>query len=280
MLTSGIWPWSVTKITVAESGPDVGQWTRQALLYPWGHRIDRYHARGMDVVRFPASSISKNSNMRCVIVILVINCTWWFTLFLVWRTKRKCCMHGPCDGSDARLGQRQTPADCRGEYPVKWTVSLQVLWRVLNSYEHLWDCCYVCTTIVVWKETLVHSRFLCHPQLPQRSIISFICPLTVRVIGAPRMISQPVSSIFLYSPMPSGTWRTPGLSIPWCCLPTSSSVCLVFFPLSLCLARWFWPDLMNGRHDHTSAVCISLQWSGGRHVVWLPAGSWHGLPRW
>ena len=34
-----------------------------------------------------------------------------------------------------------------------------------------------------------------------------------------------------------GTWRTPGLSIPWCCLPTSSSVCLVFFPLSLCLAR-------------------------------------------
>ena len=38
----------------------------------------------------------------------------------------------------------------------------------------------------------------------------------------------------------------------------SSSVCLVFFPLSLCLARWFWPDLMNGRHDHTTAVCVSL----------------------
>ena len=29
-------------------------------------------------------------------------------------------------------------------------------------------------------------------------------------------------------------------------LPTSSSVCLVFFPRSLCFARWFWPDLMNG----------------------------------
>ena len=28
----------------------------------------------------------------------------------------------------------------------------------------------------------------------------------------------------------------------------SSSVCLVLFPLSLCLAIWFWPDLMNGRH--------------------------------
>ena len=44
------------------------------------------------------------------------------------------------------------------------------------------------------------------------------------------------------------------VQMPWCCLPTSSSVYLVFFPLSLCLARWFWPDLMNGRQDHTTAV--------------------------
>ena len=43
---------------------------------------------------------------------------------------------------------------------------------------------------------------------------------------------------FPCSPLPSGTCRTPRLSIPWCCLPTSSSVCLVFFPLSLCLASW------------------------------------------
>ena len=57
-----------------------------------------------------------------------------------------------------------------------------------------------------------------------------------------------VSSIFLCSPLSSGTWRTPGLSIPWWCLPTSSSVCLVFFPLSPCLAKWFWPDLMNGKY--------------------------------
>ena len=55
---------------------------------------------------------------------------------------------------------------------------------------------------------------------------------------------------------------------------------LVFFPLSLCLARWFWPDLMNGRHDHTTAVCASLRSSGDLHMVQLPAGSWHGLPRW
>ena len=43
---------------------------------------------------------------------------------------------------------------------------------------------------------------------------------------------------FPCSPLPSGTCRTPGLSIPCCCLRTSSSVCLVFFPLSLCLAPW------------------------------------------
>ena len=58
------------------------------------------------------------------------------------------------------------------------------------------------------------------------------------------------------------------------------SVCLVFFPLSLCLAIWFWPELMNGKHDHTTAVCVSLRSSGGLRVVRLPAGSWHGLPRW
>ena len=95
------------------------------------------------------------------------------------------------------------------------------------------------------------------------------------------LTAQPVSSIFICSALPSGTWRTPGLSIPWCCLPTSSSVCLVFFPLSLCLARWFWPDLMNGRHVHTTLAYISLQWSGGPcvsncllYLGRLPLGTW------
>ena len=110
-------------------------------------------------------------------------------------------------------------------------------------------------------------------------ITIIINPLTARVVGAPQMILQPVFSIFPCSPLPSGTCRTPGLSIPWCRLPTSSSVCLVFFPLSLCLARWFWPDLVNGIHDHTTAVCVSLQCSGLR-VVQLPVGCWHRLPRW
>ena len=106
-------------------------------------------------------------------------------------------------------------------------------------------------------------------------IIIIINALTARVVGAPQMILQPVFSIFPCSALPSGTWPTPGLSVPRCCLPTSSSVCLVFFPLSLCLARWFWPDLMSGKHDHTSAVCVSLRSSGGLCVVQLPAGSWY-----
>ena len=82
------------------------------------------------------------------------------------------------------------------------------------------------------------------------------------------MSSQPVSSIILCSPLPSWTWRTLDLSISWC-LPTSFFVCLVFFNLSLCLARWLWPDLMNGRLVHIISVCVSLRWSGSLRVIAL-----------
>ena len=90
------------------------------------------------------------------------------------------------------------------------------------------------------------------------------------------------TSFLHFSLFSTALWDLPHsrLSIPWCCLPTSSFVRLVFFPLSLCLARWFWPDLMNGKHDHTTANCMSLRWSRGLRVVQLPAGSWHGLPCW
>ena len=97
---------------------------------------------------------------------------------------------------------------------------------------------------------------ICVQHRPEIIIIVYL--LTARVVGSLQMISQPVSSIFPCSPLPSGTWRTPGLSIPCCCLPSSSSICLVFFTFSLCLARWFWPDLLNGRRVHTTAVCVSL----------------------
>ena len=102
--------------------------------------------------------------------------------------------------------------------------------------------------------------------------IIIINPLTARVVGAPQMILRPVSSTFPCSPLPPGTWRTPGLSILSCCLPASSSVCLVFFPLSLCLARLFWPDLLNGRHDHTTAVFTIVRRSScGQIACWILA---------
>ena len=59
---------------------------------------------------------------------------------------------------------------------------------------------------------------------------------------------------------------------------------LMLFPnLSFCLPcllppftvpfKTVWPDVVNGRHDHTTAVCVSLRSSGGLRVVQLPAGS-------
>ena len=39
-------------------------------------------------------------------------------------------------------------------------------------------------------------------------IIIIIYPLTTRVVGVLQMILQPVSSIFSWSPLPSGTLRT------------------------------------------------------------------------
>ena len=57
------------------------------------------------------------------------------------------------------------------------------------------------------------------------------------------------------------------------CLPCLLSPFTV--PCKMVLTR---PD--ERKHDHTTAVCVSLQPSRGLHVVQLPAGSWHGLPRW
>ena len=100
------------------------------------------------------------------------------------------------------------------------------------------------------------------------SLSHLIYPLTARVVGAPQMISQSVSSIFPCSPLPSWTWQTPGLSIPECCLPTSSFVCLVFFPLSLCLCKMV---LARPDEQETCPYHCSLS---------LFTGSWDGLPRW
>ena len=98
---------------------------------------------------------------------------------------------------------------------------------------------------------------------------TFTYPLNEVVVGTPQMTSQPVSSISLCSPLPSGTWQTPGLSIPWCCLPTFFPVYLVFFPLSLCLARCFWQDLVMVMLvtviiNTLLYACTSLEKGGGQ----------------
>ena len=57
------------------------------------------------------------------------------------------------------------------------------------------------------------------------------------------------TSFLHFSLFSTALWDLPNIS---------SFVRLVFFLLSLCLARWFWPDLKNGKHDHATAVCVSL----------------------
>ena len=44
--------------------------------------------------------------------------------------------------------------------------------------------------------------------------------LSLRVVGAPQMILQPVSFILPCSSLPFGTCRTPGLSIPYVVFPS------------------------------------------------------------
>ena len=94
------------------------------------------------------------------------------------------------------------------------------------TYTRIWSEKLNCGRL--WRSMHCGWRRANDGQLAHRShlIIISINPLTARVVGAPQMILQPVFSIFPCSPLPSGTCRTPGLSIPWCCLPTSSSVCL------------------------------------------------------
>ena len=92
------------------------------------------------------------------------------------------------------------------------------------------------------------------------SVLShLIYPITARVVGAPKMISQPVSSIF--SPVlhcPLGLGELQACPFPDVIFPQPSSVYLVFFPLSLRIARWFWPDLMSRRHDHCNLRLFTM----------------------
>ena len=72
--------------------------------------------------------------------------------------------------------------------------------------------------------------------------------------------SMPVHSLMLSSHL--------FLCLP-CLLPSFTVPCKIVFGRPY---EW--------GHNHTTAVCISLQWSGDLCVVQSPAGSWHGLLCW
>ena len=104
-------------------------------------------------------------------------------------------------------------------------------------------------------------------------------PFTARVVAAPQMISQPVSSIFLCSPLPSWTWSVHSL--------------MLFAHFFLCLLCLLHPPPPTHTHTPFIVPCKSvlarsderetcsqqfslrlfLRWSGGLRLVRLPAGS-------
>ena len=110
-----------------------------------------------------------------------------------------------------------------------------------------------------------HQGLYCPPHLHHRLIIY---PLSARVVGAPRMISQPLSYFFPCSPLPSGSWRNPGLCIPRCCLPTySQSLSFTRTPTVCPLTEVPLSFLYQNSHclslTRTPIVCPlpELQWS-------------------
>ena len=107
---------------------------------------------------------------------------------------------------------------------------------------------------------------------------AFIYPQTLRIVGAPRMTSQPVSSFFLFSTALWGELQAcPFPDVVFPPLPLSA---LSSSPFHCALYGGFWPDLMNRSYVHTTAFFISLQGSGGLCVIRLSAGTWHRLPHW
>ena len=107
--------------------------------------------------------------------------------------------------------------------------------------------------------------------LEQACLPSFIYPLTAGIVGAPQMTSQPVFSVFPHCPQGLGELQAcPFFDVVF---PPVLLSALFSSHFTLCLERWFWPYLMNGRHDHTTSVCTSLPWSGCLLVVRFPAGS-------
>ena len=93
-----------------------------------------------------------------------------------------------------------------------WVIQLVVSTEILVSAA---DCRTESHTDThIHTRTQTHTDTHVYTQIYAHTHASLIYPITTRVVGAPQLILQPVSSIFPCSLLPSGTWRTPGLSIP------------------------------------------------------------------
>ena len=77
-----------------------------------------------------------------------------------------------------------------------------------------------------------HHSWTTFPQVSATAAYSFTLDLSINRWG-----HNQFPPFFPCSPLPSGTWQTPGLSIRRYCLPTSSSVCRVFC-LPQSLKKW------------------------------------------
>ena len=138
-------------------------------------------------------------------------------MVVIWHQKH-CGFHGLCANS-------KTPR-------YEWAYDIRIIEVLIVFLRDQKHCGFLCAT----PKTLRYEWDYNTGNIVVLMVVIIIIninPLTARVVGAPQMILQPVFSIFPCSPLPSGACRTPGLSIPWCCLPTSSFVRLVFFHLSL-----------------------------------------------
>ena len=170
----------------------------------------------------------------------------------------------------------------------------------LNVCTYLTQCCnvsHLCaglyfTWVLLQSRSLVVHVSLQRLFISHLSLVRISLPyLYVSVIASPHLLTHPLAVRVIRAPTDDFTINfLLFFSVLHCPLRHGVHSLMLFsqlilsalssFPFHCALARWFWPDLMNGRHVHTTAVCVSLWWSGGLSVVRLLAWSWHRLPRW
>ena len=117
---------------------------------------------------------------------------------------------------------------------------------------------------------------LWHILWPAISMFHFIFtyPLTMRVAGAPQITSQPVSSIFPCSPLPSGLGKLQACSFPDVVFPPLPPSALSSSPFTVpCKMVWARPDEWETCPYHFSLhFCMMVRWCLGDLIAcWILA---------